>query len=302
MKPAVKRASARAPMSSANLSAGFDVLGVALDAFYDEVEVTFGTSGVQVEPPEAIPENNTATAAVKMYLSRVGYDGEVGLRIRKGIPVGKGLGSSGATAAAALVAVNAAFGDHLDVQDLIDIGARAEGMFSGSPHADNIAPSVMGGFTFIFSKDPYRAFSLMREWRFTLLVASGREGRGKTERARGALGEPVSFSTYVAEKYAFNGILRGIIFDDYRAFSEAINVESYHQLVRSRAGLLGSYSQVKDELLRRGVLGVCVSGAGPSLLVASEGRLSDDTIELLRGAGYEPLEAKVSKGPQVVLG
>lgn len=298
MKPVLRVASARAPMSSANLSAGFDVLGVALDAFYDEVEVEIGGRGVIVEPKGSIPEENTATVAVGIYLKRVGFNGSVGIRIRKGVPVGRGLGSSGATAAAALFAINAAFGDPLDVQELIDVGARAEGFFSGSPHADNVGPSLLGGFTFIYTREPYRAFSIYRDWGLTLLVPGWAEVEGKTERAREALGEPVSFSTYLSEKYAFNGILKGILFNDHGAFSEAIKVESYHQQVRSRSGLLGRYSEAREELLKWG-MGACISGAGPSILVASEG-LPRELEERLRGLGYEPIKASVSRGPELI--
>ena len=101
----VKSVTVRAPCSTANLGPGFDVFGMALDAFYAEVTVTkkqtsFGIKIVSSDDIPLDPKKNTA-GIVAMNMKK-GYKIPDGLEIslKQNVPAGYGMGSSSATAAA----------------------------------------------------------------------------------------------------------------------------------------------------------------------------------------------------------
>lgn len=124
-----------APASSANLGAGFDVFGLALSA-YAEVGV-----GPAPEGSAAIDDRHPA----RIPFIRLGGEGE--LWLRTDIPMGRGLGFSGAArvAAAALGAVVAADGDATAIDrrrsEILEVTTELEG------HGDNVAASINGGAT-----------------------------------------------------------------------------------------------------------------------------------------------------------
>ena len=150
-----------APATVSNVACGFDVLGFALEAPGDEVTARFASSGVSIEgiegdegrlPREAA--SNTAGVAALALLARLGERRGVVLSIRKGLPLSSGLGGSAASAAAAVVAVDALFGAHSSTNVLISCALEGERLGAGSAHADNIAPSICGGFVLVRCPDP----------------------------------------------------------------------------------------------------------------------------------------------------
>lgn len=70
------------------------------------------------------------------------------------MPLGSGLGSSAASAAAALVATNELLGNPLQKKELVQFAMEAERIACGAAHADNVAPAIMGGFVLIRSYNP----------------------------------------------------------------------------------------------------------------------------------------------------
>ncbi|MEX1104206.1 MAG: homoserine kinase, partial [Dehalococcoidia bacterium] len=82
----------RVPATSANLGAGFDCLGLALDLFA-QITVTF--SGAEQIPTEDVGEKMVLTAVRQAY-QRMGRTPPPGIRATYGvaIPLGRGLGAS----------------------------------------------------------------------------------------------------------------------------------------------------------------------------------------------------------------
>jgi homoserine kinase len=111
------------------------------------------------------------------------------------------------------------------------------------------------------------------------------------------LGEPVPFEKYVEEKYALNSMLRGLLYDEPDAFGKGMNIESYHQVIRSRSGLYSDYIKLKGSLIDSGALGVCISGAGPSILTLPGKETSIKTIKSVLEADI--IEANVSEGIKI---
>jgi len=106
-----------APATVSNVACGFDVLGFALASPGDEVTARPTAAGVSIDnilgdegrlPRDAA--RNTAGVAAEALLSAAGERRGVALTIQKGLPLASGLGGSAASAAAAVVAVDALFG------------------------------------------------------------------------------------------------------------------------------------------------------------------------------------------------
>jgi len=285
---------ARAYCSSANLGAGFDVVGVALDAFFDEVEVDVreGNSIKLEMDGREVGAPNTASAAAKFFLQRIGRSASVTIRLKKGVPSGLGLGSSGASASAAAYAMNEAFGRPLDPAELVDIAARSEGAAAaGTAHGDNVAASLLGGFAFITSTDPFRAFSLKPRAFPGLYIAIPPRGPigEKTRAAREVLPRDLSLRQSIVEKAALLSMINAILSDDPTSLAKALSLETPVDLARYKAGLIPDYFEIKSGLLKAGALGVCISGAGPSILAYSTSPDFKRTIEDV----YEGLGIKV---------
>ena len=103
----------KAPSSTANLGPGFDVFGLAIDAFFDEITLTKIKKGIRIITDEDIPtnpENNTAGLVVKNMKKKFRVSNGIEIKIKKGIPAGFGMGSSAGSAAAAAVAFDKLFG------------------------------------------------------------------------------------------------------------------------------------------------------------------------------------------------
>ncbi|MEM4568031.1 MAG: homoserine kinase, partial [Sulfolobales archaeon] len=158
------RVRARSYCSSANLGSGFDVVAVALDAYYDEVEVEVvrgGSGSVVLESVGGVfaelvdRDINTSVAAAKELLKFVGVDNvDVSIRLWKGIPPSAGLGGSGASAVATIKAVMTALDLELSHNEIIEIAGRAEAVVAGEPHYDNVSASLLGGLVFVLSSNP----------------------------------------------------------------------------------------------------------------------------------------------------
>ena len=160
---ALDRAIVRAPSTIANVGPGFDVFGIALEEPSDRIEVRRTSEpGVRVESIVGVGAyavtldntKNTAAVAASKVLSVAGADFGISMRIDKGIRPASGMGSSGASAAGGAYAANLLLERPLDMNMLISCASFGEEASSGSRHADNAAPALMGGFTIIRSNEP----------------------------------------------------------------------------------------------------------------------------------------------------
>ena len=127
----------RVPATSANLGAGFDCLGLALDLFAS-ITVTFGD---WEEPPtDDVGEKMVLTAIRQTYL-RLGKQPPHGMRARYqvSIPLGRGLGASAGARGAGVVAVNEYEHGVMSEGQMLDIASELEG------HGDNACPALFGG-------------------------------------------------------------------------------------------------------------------------------------------------------------
>ena len=146
-----------APASIGNVGVGFDMLGLALAGVGDRVRaVRKATPGISIDEVRGLDgeihpylstetDQNTGSIAAQAFWDAHGDEGGATLTVLKGIPLQSGMGSSAASAVAATVAVNALLPSPLPVEELLPYALEGERFASGGLHADNVAPSLLGG-------------------------------------------------------------------------------------------------------------------------------------------------------------
>jgi homoserine kinase len=258
---------ARAPCSTANLGPGFDVFGLALDAYYDEIKLTKEGNKIIIESSGSVPlqpEKNSAGLVIKEMSKKFKIKSGLRIKIKKGVPAGFGMGSSAASAAAAAIAFDALFGLNLDQNTLVKFAGIGERASAGSIHYDNVSASVLGGFV-IVRTDPLDVIRIDPPKDLVLCIAIPKiiVPKKKTEVSRGVLPQQVKLSDYVKNLSNASAITAGFIKKDVRLIGNSIKdiiVEP------ARKHLIPGFDKVKINALRAGALGVTISGAGPSII------------------------------------
>lgn len=267
MKP-TREVRAFAPATVANLGPGFDVLGLALREPGDIVIAReSNTPGVTIAKIEGDggklpldPTQNTASIAALKTLERAGVSMGVELEIHKGMPLGSGLGSSAASAAAAAFAVNLLVGSPLRKRDLIGPCVDAEAAVSGR-HADNVAPSLLGGLILVRSVDPLDVVRLPAPEGLTAVVVTP-EFSLPTREARAVLPEKIALGSMVHNMANVAAMVSACYSGDLALLGRCIRDEI---VTPARAGLIPGAEAVMAAALDKGALGSSISGAGPSI-------------------------------------
>ena len=259
-----------APATVANVCCGFDILGFAINSPGDEVQVTLvETPGVKITrvtcdggklPTNA--EKNTASVAVLSLLKAIGrQDVGIEIELHKKLPLGSGMGSSAASAAAALVAVNELLGSPLAKRDLVLHGMESERIACGSAHADNVAPSILGGFVLIREYSPLDLVQVSSpDSLCCVLIHPHLEV--KTEDSRRVLKNMVYMKDAIAQSANVAGLMVGLLQSDFRLISESLK-DNIAEPVRSF--FIPGFDELKRIAKTAGALGAGISGSGPTV-------------------------------------
>jgi len=262
-----------APATVSNVACGFDVLGFALDAPGDVVvaEVREGT-GVDIVAIDGdsgrLPRDwarNTAGAAVHALLTRLGTRQGIGLTIHKGMPLASGIGSSGASAVAAVVAVNELLGRPVGIDVLLACAMAGEIAGCGAAHPDNVGPSLYGGFILARSAEPPDLVRLpVPDGLSCALLHPHLEV--ETGAARAMLGDTVPLGAAVRQWGNMGALVAGLFRNDLALIGRALED---HVAEPKRAPLVPGLAQIKAAAIGAGALGCSLSGAGPSMFALS---------------------------------
>lgn len=272
-----------APATVANVGPGYDVLGLALSEPGDRVRARLiGSSGVILRTPQTasgeagagpsatgdakLPpggEKNTAYVAAKETLRQLGAQWGVELELFKGLPLGSGLGSSGASAAAAAKAVNCLQQDMggaiLDDEALVQIAAQAEATACGSAHADNVAPALMGGIVLV--RPEGKVIRIETQLSLFLAMVSP-DFELPTRKAREAIPSQLPLGEAIANGANLATLIYGLAKNDL----ELVALGLHDRIAEPRrAALIPGFEGVKAAALQSGALGSSISGAGPSI-------------------------------------
>lgn len=286
-----------APATVSNVSCGFDVLGFALDEPGDEVVVTKShKKGVRITnitgddgklPTSA--EQNTAGIAVHSLLIQTSADFGVDIEIHKKMPLGSGLGSSAASAVAAVVGTNRLLDTPQTKEELLSHVIVSETKASGTPHPDNAAPCLFGGFVLTRCMQPVDVVPLqIPEDLFCAVILPDVEIH--TSESRKLLPEYVPLPKAVRQWANLGALVAGLSAGDYDLISRAMVDEIVEPL---RAHTIPGYQPIKDAAINSGATGFSISGSGPAMFTFCEGRKKAETVgqAMLKASKKEGFEA-----------
>ena len=289
-----------APASIANISCGFDVLGLCLENIGDYMEIRRSEkSGIRITsikgqdlPLEA--ENNVAGVAglamLKAYNPKLGFD----ISIEKNIKPGSGIGSSAASAAGTVAGINYLLGNPFTSEELIPFAMEGERLACGSAHADNVAPAILGGFTLVRDTNPLDVVKLPTPLELTATVIHPKI-EVKTADARAVLKKRVSLETAINQWANVGALVASLYEEDYALLSRSLVDEIVEP---ARCILIPKFAQLKKACAEAGALGSGISGSGPSVFALSRGmtdanKVAEAMFEVYNKTGI-PFEIHVS--------
>ncbi len=264
-----------APASVANIGVGYDILGFALQSPGDEVVARFsdgkGMRIGQITGTDRLPyypEKNTATFSAQSLLNFLGKsDVGIELDIHKKMPFGSGLGSSAASAVAGVFAVNTLLGNPLTKKELLHFAVLGEQLADGSYHADNVAPSLLGGIILIRDNATLDITSLPIPDDLVATVIYP-EVEVLTRDSRNILKPEITLQRCIAQTGNLASFIAGLYQSDYELIGRSL---TDHIIEPQRAVLIPHFYEVKNMALIKGALGCSISGAGPSVFAFFRG-------------------------------
>lgn len=271
-----------APATVANVACGFDIFGFALDQPGDEIVVRLrdkpGVALTKVTGDGGIlscdPEKNTAGVSVLKLLEFFGSSQGIEIELHKKMPLGSGLGSSAASAAGSVFAVNALLDSPLTPKELIPFAMEAERIACGSAHADNVAPALLGGFVLIRSYQPLDIIEIpLKTELYCALLHPKIEIR--TAMARGILPKEVSLKQLVMQSGNAAGLIAGLLQGDVSLISRCLE-DVVAEPVRSK--LIPRFTEIKAAAIKEGALGCSISGSGPSLFALTSDKQQAEKV------------------------
>lgn len=274
-----------APATIANLGPGFDIVGLAIENYRDIVRIeltddeSISLEIVNNTNVASKPEENSAVVSALKVMEFLGVRRGFKMKLVKNVPIGIGLGSSGASAAAAAYAMNVLLGGKLPMEVLVKSAGEGERVACGSPHLDNVAPSLYGGFTMILDVDKPEIFNIKPSIDFSIVLVTPQVTlpKNKTEYARSLLPKQIDLETMVKQTASLTRLIIGIMTGDLETIGRAIS--SDHIVEPARSVMIPGFSKVKEAALKSGALGFTISGAGPSIFALA---YNEDAENILR--------------------
>lgn len=262
-----------APATLANLSCGFDVLGCCLDSVGDvmhikknnlnEVRITRITG--QVLP--MLTQENVAGVAVIALLESLNSTQGFDIEIDKHIKPGSGIGSSAASSAGAVYAVNKLLDEPFTLKELIPFAMEGERLASGNPHADNVAPALMGGFSLVRSYKPLEVITLPSPPELRVVILHPLIEL-KTKDSRAILKQSVQLKDAVSQWGNLGALISSLYTEDYELLGRSLEDKIIEPV---RSILIPFFDDLKKIAMESGALGFGISGSGPSIFAMCKG-------------------------------
>lgn len=256
-----------APATSANVGPGYDIFALALDKPHDEFEISLNDSGkITIEIEENIQKipteikDNSAGLAASALLKEKKLSVGVNIIILKKMTSGGGLGTTGASAAATIFGLNKLLNLNLTANEMIDFARKGEVASGGSPHADNVAAALLGGFVLIKSYNPIDILKLDLPDIHVVLAAIKKSQRT----TRGFITYEIGQEKLKEQMARCSRMIHAIHTKDLVEFGKALSVDHIHEPVRGAA--IPEYRDVKQKALDIGAFGCTISGGGSSVI------------------------------------
>ena len=296
---------ALAPSSTANLGPGFDIFGLALDLFVDEIIITrkqeqngrITISTIKQNDSMKIPydnENNSAALVVKKMMKDYSIKDNIDIQINKGVPPGYGLGSSAASSVATAYAFDKLFHLETNLIDLISYSAEGERASAGAKHYDNVASSMLGGFIIVrnFPSLEFIKFEPPEDLYLVVGIPNIPVPNKKTEVARSILPVSSPLDNVITNISNASTIVAGFAYKDVNMIAKGLD-DKIVEPVRKRT--IPGYDKVKENAINSGALALTISGAGPSVIsILNTERHAHKVMEAVKeGFAAANIESKV---------
>jgi homoserine kinase len=311
------------PATIANLSCGFDVLGLCLVTAGDEMIIRKSdVKGVRItkivgaDLPLETEKNVAGVAALAMLKSikkvgnkyipidyEIDFDTNIAIdidfgfeiEIYKNIKAGSGIGSSAASSAGAVFGINELLGRPFTRKELVKFAMQGEKLASGNAHADNVAPCLLGGFTLVRCSEPLDIIKIDSPSELYATVVHP-QIELKTSDARSVLKQTVSLKSAITQWGNVGGLVAGLYTNDYELIGRSLHDEIIEPI---RSMLIPGFDLIKKAAYENGALGSGISGSGPSIFALSKGKETAEKIAKAMSKVYEemnlPYEIHVSK-------
>jgi len=311
----MKSCSAAAPCSTANLGPGYDVFGLALDAFEDKVKVSRASSDgegrISIKNSDqaipSTPESNSAGLVAKKMMQDFEISDNTEIEVTKGVPSGYGVGSSAASAAAAAMAFNTLYDLKIDKNRLVEYAAEGEVASAGTKHYDNVSASLLGGFVVCRIASDRLQFTRLEPPKDLVLVIAVpwlEVPKKKTEVARSVLPKVVPLKDVVHNISGAATIVAGFALKDVETITKGIDDAIIEP---ARKHLIPGYDSVKQNAISAGALAVTISGAGPSMIAFLKTSKNAKTVAAAMVKGFKETDiesrtfvCRASKGARLL--
>ncbi|WP_185870617.1 homoserine kinase [Blattabacterium cuenoti] len=291
------------PATVANLSCGFDVIGLALEIPVDEIflyksnnpgirinKIIHGTSFSLPNDPKKNVVFVALQSLLKKYQQQQKFDREkkIGFEIEliKNIHPGSGIGSSAASAAGIVFGANILLGKPFSTMQLIRFAMEGERLASGTAHADNVAPAIMGGVTLVRSYKPLDITRLHTPNELWISIIHP-QIEIKTSDAREILKQKILMTDAIRQWGNIGALVAGLYQENYELISRSLEDVIVEPI---RAMLIPAFYELKIRCKEIGALGGGISGSGPSVFMLSKGNHTAKAVTQVMNHVYSPLK------------
>lgn len=269
------------PATVSNVACGFDILGFSLESLGDEMIVKKtkkkGLKITKIEGfnlPKDIQKNVAGVSAAAM-LKKIKPNFGFEIEIFKKIKPGSGIGSSGASSAGSVYAINKLLGNPFNEIELLNFAMKGEYLASNAEHADNIAPAILGGFTLVKNISPLNIISLPYPKDLYCVIIHP-QIEIKTSESRKILPKNVSLKNATIQLTNLGGLIHGLHTNNYDIIKSSLKDELIEM---HRSKLIPLFDEVKENSMNSGALGCSISGSGPSIFSLCKGKKIAEKIE-----------------------
>lgn len=263
-----------APATVANMGPGFDIMGMTLDGVGDEIEMRVSAGDgltIRNQTPFELPadiEQNVVTPALRAMMDALGQRLRIEVVLLRKILPGSGIGSSSASSAAAVFALNELLGRPFSPQELIVFAMQGERLVSGgTAHADNAAPAVAGGIQLIRGYHPLDIIRI-RVPRSLHAAVIHPHITVRTAESRSVMRPEIPMCDAVTQWGNVGGLIAGLLTENMELIGRSLN-DAVAEPVRK--GFIPQYDSLKQSALDAGALGANIAGSGPSVFALCDG-------------------------------
>ena len=255
------------PASVSNLCCGFDVLGFSIDGIGDELKITKSfNKGINIKEIKGynVPlENNknTASVAAQALLDHLKINEGFDIEINKKIKPGSGIGSSAASAVAAVYGINKLLGNPLKHEELLKFAMKGEFVSSKTAPADNVASALYGGTILVNNRENYKVIKLPVPKNLYAIIHHPLI-EIKTSDSRVVLPKSIDLKIASDQLSAVGGFIHSLHTQDFELMKLSLKDYLVEQF---RSDYVPAFNKIKSVADLNNTICCSISGSGPSI-------------------------------------